>query len=156
VHLDFSRIITEFIDAHVTPAGKDHFGRVSSGWIKLRGPVKVITKAPPSFKPSPYDPLGFGVLVQMEHSTGPSYGEAYFDFEPQFPCHALFLDPSNALLLVVSKGKPDEYVRIGIAKFLRTEHQRNTEPIWPDDGSGLRMVPYGPMMKNDLSEVTIV
>jgi hypothetical protein len=85
----------------------------------------------------------------MEHSTGPSDGEAYFDLEPQLPCHAMFLDPLNALLLEVSKGKPDEYVRIGIAKFLRTEHQRKTEPMLRDGRSGFQMVPYGPMMKDE-------
>jgi hypothetical protein len=156
VHLDFSRIVAEFIDAHIMPVGKDPFGRVSSGWIKLRGPVKVIAKTPPSFRPSPLDPLGFGVLVQMEYSTGPLYGEAYFDLKPQLPCHALFLDSSNALLLEASEGKLDEYTRIGIAKFLRTEHQRETEHMLGKDRSGFQKVPYGPITKDKVSEITIV
>ena len=36
VPLDFGRIRTEFISCHIRPAGMDAFGKVASGWIKLR------------------------------------------------------------------------------------------------------------------------
>lgn len=42
IPLDFERILTTFIDCHVTPAGSDPFGKVSGAWVKL----KVSQKAP--------------------------------------------------------------------------------------------------------------
>jgi hypothetical protein len=33
--LDFDHLVSEFINGTVTPAGKDKFGRVSGGWIKM-------------------------------------------------------------------------------------------------------------------------
>jgi hypothetical protein len=81
----------------------------------------------PSFRPSKLDPLGFGVLVQftLSHAvsadgtvySGVSYGEAVFDVEPRFPCFALFLDSSNALLLQnTDNGSRDVFKRVGLAK----------------------------------------
>ena len=155
VHLDFRRILTEFIDCHVTPAGLDPFGRVTDGWIKLKGPLKEVSRAPASFKPPIEDPLGFGVLVQLQHETGIAYGEAFFDLDARFPCSALFLDPSNALLLTPSTMRQGHYVRIGIAKFLRTVNQRQTRPILNPDMT-LGNVPYGPIESVDTKvEVTI-
>lgn len=93
----------------------------------------------------------------MEHSTGPSYGEAYFDLAPQLPCHVLFLDPSNASLLSVSKDNPDQYVRIGIAKSIRIDRQKYDEPMLRRDRPGFQSVPYGSITKADkVSEITII
>jgi len=76
-------------------------------------------------------------------------GEAYFDFEPYFPCFGLFLDPQNALILKKTENAEDEYTRIGIAKFLRTQSQREAEPFFQLEPFRLRYVPWGPMTEND-------
>jgi hypothetical protein len=77
-------------------------------------------------------------------------GGAYFDFHPQFPCFALFLDPSNSLILSPTGKAEDEYTRIGIAKFLRTQNQRTTEPFIIQ-GENMRVgnVPWGPITDKD-------
>src|SRR3569833_898679 len=143
VPLDFGRIQTEFVDARGVPLGRDPFGRASGGWMKLRGPLMSVRQAPPGYKPSPLDPLGFGVPYQMHTASGVSEGEAFFDLEPRTECLALFLDPSNALLLVPSDGAPGAHARVGIAKFLRTPHQRATLPqCSPEDNN--RREPNGP------------
>jgi hypothetical protein len=36
IPLDFDRVRADLIQANITPAGKDPFGRVTAGWIKLR------------------------------------------------------------------------------------------------------------------------
>lgn len=119
--------------------------------------MKQILQADPDFQPSPCDPLGFGVISQLHLPHGISYGEAFFDLEPQYPCSALFLDPANALLLIPSDKNPSAFVRVGIAKFLRTEHQRKTLPLLSFDPIRHNRVPYGPMASEDgQSEVTIV
>jgi hypothetical protein len=135
-------------------------------------------------------PLGFGILASIHLPHGVSYGNAFFDTEPHFPCFALFLDSSNSLILkqkvtITEVAKPQsrwfrfskkfrmlkgkglkgkevarnempapmqEFVRIGIANFLRTEEQRKmTRGIhtWPG-------LPYGPITaQNERTVVTI-
>lgn len=57
-----------------------------------------------------------------------SSGIIFFDFEQEGPFHALFLDKMNALVLKAFKqGGSSGYKRVGVAKFLRTEKQRNVE-----------------------------
>jgi len=43
VPLDFRRIRTEFVSCHVRPAGKDAFGKVARGWIKLRASLLLVS-----------------------------------------------------------------------------------------------------------------
>jgi hypothetical protein len=118
--------------------------------------LKQISQADPSFRPDPQDPLGFGIISQLRLSHGISYGEAFFDLQPQYPCSALFLDPANALLLIPSDTNSSAFVRIGTAKFLRTDHQRRTMPLASFNPTRYNRVPYGPMTSEDgQSEVTI-
>jgi hypothetical protein len=131
--------------------------------------------APPNTKIDKKDPIGFGTLVQFQldagitqngkHHDGISYGEAFFDIAPSFPCFALFLDASNALLLQKQQW---DYKRVGLGKFLRTNKQRQLEPLLSrpepgldngDRGTGLRNenVPYGPIgHKHPCTTVTII
>jgi hypothetical protein len=105
------------------------------------------------------DPLGFGALVQFQYDEGLmvegkffdgiSYGEAFFDVLPTFPCFALFLDPQNALLLSKRTGPNGVYKRVGLGKFLRSNSQRYKEPL-ADTKPKLKFneVPYGPMTRD--------
>ncbi|KAK4233393.1 heterokaryon incompatibility protein-domain-containing protein [Achaetomium macrosporum] len=156
VPLDFARLVAEFLDAHVEPAGLDPFGKVSAGWIKLWAPLVEVFPCEPSFQPSKHDPISFGVLVQftLAHIVSPdgtefpdiSYGEAFFDVGQRFPCFVLFLDSSNALLLerVDDCSRPNTFKRVGLARFLRTGAQRRMEPL-TFNGHRPWGVPYGPM-----------
>jgi hypothetical protein len=59
--------------------------------------------------------------------------------------------------LIPSDTNSSAFVRIGIAKFLRTDLQRMTLPIATFDPPRFNHVPYGPMSSEDgQSEVTIV
>jgi hypothetical protein len=93
------------------------------------------------------DPLGFGVLVKISVGGDTSHGTAHFDLaadEPHFPCSALFLDSSNALILRRKAEQREVYTRIGCGKFLRTESQRRASPLFTTVTSE-RTVPYGPI-----------
>jgi hypothetical protein len=72
-------------------------------------------------------------------------GRVHFDIQPQFPCFALFLDSSNSLVLKPTGNAEDEYVRIGIAKFLRTRKQQEIKPLDIKKTSGPQRVPWGPI-----------
>lgn len=118
--------------------------------------MKEILQADASFQPDPQDPLGFGVLSQLHLPHGISYGEAFFDLEPHFPCSALFLDTSNALLLAPSQASSPVFVRIGIAKFLRTDSQRKAMPLASTGPFPVNEVPYGPITVGGETEVVII
>lgn len=107
--------------------------------------------------------LGLGVLSEIciGDTGGVSLGDVFFDTQPCFPCHALFLDSSNALVLEATEDGTGEFRRIGIAKFLRTAEQRANEPLLnkgmietsPDSllaaiKSGMPMPPWGPITEN--------
>jgi hypothetical protein len=105
------------------------------------------------------EPLGFGVLTELHLSHGVSLGETFFDVRPHFPCFALFLDSSNALVLQRAGMTQNEYGRIGIAKFLRTHEQRAKNPL-PSRELGVSVyndaeesivstVPWGPISESD-------
>lgn len=131
--------------------------------------------SPPDTKIDKKDPIGFGTLAQFrldtgitqngKHYDGISYGEVFFDIAPSFPCFAVFLDASNALLLQKSQT---DYKRVGFGKFLRTNKQRRLEPLIrqpepgldnDDRGAGLRneSISYGPIgRKHPCTTVTII
>lgn len=102
--------------------------------------------ARPQFVPSPYDPLGFGRLVEILVDNDVSHGEAFFDIdnESELPCLALFLDSSQALLLQRLRPQSQNFVRIGVAKFLRTHSQRAALPMNAENIIE-RIIPYGPI-----------
>lgn len=63
--------------------------------------------------------------IQLIYSGSVSRGFAIFDRGPVLPCFALFLDSESSLLLKRSEYDFDEFQRIGIAKFSRTESQQD-------------------------------
>jgi hypothetical protein len=74
----------------------------------------------------------YGIPVQVSVAAGVAPGIAYFDTISEFPekfrCFALFLDWGNALVLAhlkKSNNSEDEYHRIGIARFIWTQSQRD-------------------------------
>jgi hypothetical protein len=106
------------------------------------------------FRAGPYiidrsEPLGFGNLVELHLNHGLSLGEAYFDFEAWFPCFGLFLDSQNALILKKTDDAGNKYTRIGIAKFLRSQSQREAAPFLNIEPLQLNYVPWGPVTEND-------
>ncbi|KAJ5087746.1 HET-domain-containing protein [Penicillium angulare] len=164
VHLDYGNLVADILRCHVDECSP--FGKVSGGWIKIWGPVFEISACPAGTKTDPKDPLGFGLLVQFQLDAGItqdeklhdgiSYGEAFFDVAPSFPTYALFLDPSNALLLQRSE---QNYKRVGLAKFLRTAKQRLLEPLIDPLDIAFRRehIPYGPISCTDACmTVTII
>ena len=94
--------------------------------------------------------------MQTSLPHGTSYGEAFFDLSPQLPCTALFLDPSNALLLMPSSGNDGTYLRIGVAKFLRTEKQRGRVPMVSVPPRRFNRVPFGPISAEDETAVVTI
>lgn len=145
----------------------------------MQAPLIEIKRSPPNFNPDPTDPIGFGVIAKLDLSHGESVGEAYFDVEPVFPCFALFVDSSNALILQpreaairqsprprVPSGRDAQpqgadqdlegaYVRIGIAKFLRTQSQREQESLLSLEAEFTRQ-PFGPIRPGDEKAVVTV
>ena len=129
-----------------------------------------MNKAAANTTPCSSDALGLGVLSEIHLSDGVSLGDAFFDAQPCFPCHALFLDSSNALVLKETTRGAGEFTRVGIAKFLRTERQRGDNPLPKTETikadiltmvtlleSGVPMAPWGPLTKDAVrTTVTIV
>lgn len=125
----------------------------------IKAPLVEIIRVDPSYQPDKTEPLGFGVLVQFQYDDGLtvegkffdgiSYGEAFFDVHPAFPCFALFLDPQNALLLNKRTESNDVYKRVGLGKFLRSSSQQYTEPLAEFKPKlKINSVPYGPMTRD--------
>jgi hypothetical protein len=120
-----------------------------------------MNKAAATTTPGSFDAVGLGVLSEIRLGDGVSLGDAFFDSQPCFPCHALFLDSSNALVLKETGKAVGEFTRVGVAKFLRTARQRADNPL-PENGtfaaditlvprlsqSGLPMPPLGPITEN--------
>ncbi|KIM99406.1 hypothetical protein OIDMADRAFT_56541 [Oidiodendron maius Zn] len=157
--LDFDRMLATIVDRSITLATKNTYGRVTDGWLKLKGPLHSVRRAPPDYRPRKEEPLGFGVFMTVQTVGGMAFGEAYFDIESekQDQCMALFLDTSNALLLTPVDGRPGTFTRLGTAKFLRTSEQRRKEPLYDSRTNTANKVPYGPATSgNSMSEVIIV
>ena len=127
--------------------------------MNLKGPLFPIHEASPSHSYDKSEPLGFGLLTEVHLDHGVSMGETFFDVQPYFPCYALFLDSSNALVLKQTGNPQGEYTRIGIAKFLRTQKQRLENPmpsvasvssLYIDGGESVfSKVPWGPITDSD-------
>jgi hypothetical protein len=125
-----------------------------------QAPLMEIFKADPSTKVDSSEPLGLGTRVELRFQHGVSLGEVFYDLRPQFPCFALFLDSQNALVLSrrprSKDGSDNGYMRVGIARFLRTMEQRDKDPFWGKDGKLPAGVPWGPATEHDArSFVTI-
>ncbi|KAJ1563135.1 hypothetical protein HK405_013961, partial [Cladochytrium tenue] len=149
IPLDYSRLVASLVSASTAP----------SGILIMRGPLLTLRKAPANYKPDPTLPLGFGIFMTAQTAGGLSYGEIFFDItsEARDECLGLFLDPSNCILLTPAPG--GKYKRIGIGKFLRTEEQMKSNPMYdPDRKPALIFTPYGPVTQSDVvtSPITII
>jgi hypothetical protein len=88
---------------------------------------------------------------------GVSTGFALFDVEAYFPSFALFLDSSHSLILKPTGKAENEYGRIGIANFLRTDRQQATKPYITLEPLKPENVSFGPITNQDARTfVTIV
>jgi predicted ferric reductase len=82
-------------------------------------------------RPQITPPIPYGIPVEVSVSAGIAPGVAYLDTRSEFPRFhplALFLDWSNALVLARLKTKnngEDVYHRIGIARFIWTQSQKD-------------------------------
>jgi hypothetical protein len=90
-------------------------------------------------------PLYHGTPVEIQFEHGVAKGAAFFDYQPHFPCFALFLDPTYSLVLKARDMAEKLYERIGIAKFIRSTGQRRTMP----EAYGTLDNPMGPVSDQD-------
>jgi hypothetical protein len=124
----------------------------------LKAPLVEIYKGDSKrYYPREFGPLGDGVLVELHIDHTVSIGEVYFDIQPHFPCFALFLDSSNSLVLKPTGRGGDEYIRVGIAKFLRPDIQLPTDLLGWMKIHKAENVRWGPITNTDMRVfVTIV
>jgi len=153
--LDLSRVVAEVLDCHIEFAGKNPFGAVSSGVLRmkvntsypreilcvreslvplltryLQAPIfEIKTKASKELPEAAQYGSTRGLPVEIYLDHGTSTGIACFDIEAYFPCFAMFLDCSNSLILRKKDVDVNTYQRIGTADFLRTEKQRSEAPV---------------------------
>ena len=171
IPLDLRHAVVDLIHCHTVPAGVDHYGELTGGYIKLlvsttrviepentdraQAPLFLVHKStsPPNDDStkrstfldeeiSPYSFLGAYVPVELHLDHGVSEGKAFFDIKPQFPCSALFLDPQHALLLKAREFQ-GEFTRIGIAYFWGAGIQREDQSFIELDVNKKMNVPYG-------------
>lgn len=100
--------LTEILERRVELAGSDTFGRVKSGYIKIKAPL-IETH-------SNLDITRNKAKFCYESHNSKTQGTAFFGFDPQFPCNALFLSPESALLL---RSGTDEgtHIWIGVVNW---------------------------------------
>lgn len=102
----------EVVDTDSVPCGLDPFGQVSSGFLKLHGMIRQITR----------------LVIDRYHSAGDAFsgednlGRVYVDQkkrweeleEVQYPCSLFLIKNGIGLLLVPSKNSSTTYRRIGV------------------------------------------
>jgi hypothetical protein len=120
-----------------------------------KAPVVEVLPNDPEDKLQPTDEhLVLGQLVQLNLSHGVSKGEVYFDFDPVFPCFAIFLDSQYCLLATSTNDK--DYERVGMGRFMRTAHQRKTEPMFNWEPLKYNNVPWGPIGKDVEKKLVVI
>lgn len=107
-------LLTEILECRVELAGSDTFGRVKSGYIKIKAPLIEIRSNLDITRNKAKFPYSASVCYESHNSK--TQGTAFFDFDPQFPCYTLFLSPERALLL---RRGTDEgtHIRIGVVNW---------------------------------------
>ncbi|KAL7626469.1 hypothetical protein AAE478_003241 [Parahypoxylon ruwenzoriense] len=106
IPLSYSQLVSTIINCKTTLAGKDPYGRVSGGKLDIEGPIYEVKPHKPKRR---WDRHGIPVEVNLEDDRGISVGAMHPDVadEPiSYPCYALFLDPSKALILQTKKSEP--------------------------------------------------
>ncbi|KAF8846453.1 HET-domain-containing protein [Acephala macrosclerotiorum] len=113
------------LDIHVSPAGKDKFGRVQLGWMTIEGPPYLLR--PLEWSQERYKRVfKYTVLVELRNGTGiERFGEGHakFDDKSYFPSFALRLDNEHAIIL---KGNGlRTFTRIGTVSSIRMSSVAN-------------------------------
>jgi hypothetical protein len=75
------------------------------------------------------------ISTQLVFKDNVFKGESHFDIEPEFPCFALFIGQTAALLIKPASRRQIEFVRIDIARF------SGVSQVWDSEGdpsSGLQ------------------
>ncbi|KAK4984009.1 hypothetical protein LTR50_006880 [Elasticomyces elasticus] len=119
--------LASLVDASVKPLGKDPFGRLASGHITLKAPLYDLSPRPLTGRTAVSYPLHAGVCATWSGGEKSFFGMSkaedkvtkegmvLFDDKPFFPCKALFLTATNAIVLKdVGAGR---YNRVGSADF---------------------------------------
>jgi hypothetical protein len=82
----------------------------------LKGPLYTLSLRAPGDREAITNPISTPVYSRGSETI--RKGSANFDLEPEFPCVALFLDGTHALIL---KEKPGgAYTRVGFAMFYQS------------------------------------
>ncbi|KAH7074279.1 heterokaryon incompatibility protein-domain-containing protein [Paraphoma chrysanthemicola] len=134
--------LASLIDVSVKALGKDPFGRLASGRLVLKAPLYDLTPQELTGRTAISFPLHAGVLATWSWKRRSFFGMsksvskvtkdgmALFDDTPSFPCKALFLTASNALVLKdLGNGK---YNRIGSARFHNAEALDADKDLMPN------------------------
>ncbi|KAI8966273.1 HET-domain-containing protein [Daldinia sp. FL1419] len=106
VPLSFGNIVATIINCSTVPAGKDPYGRVSGGKLDIEGPIYEVKPHVPKKR---WDRHGIPVEIDLEDDRGISAGSLHLDVAEEsisYPCYALFLDPSKALILRTKELEP--------------------------------------------------
>lgn len=106
IPLSYSKLVSSIIRCTTIPAGKDPYGRVSGGKLDIEGPIYQVKPHTPKKR---WDRHGIPVEIDLEDDRGISIGALHLDVpdEPiSYPCYALFLDPSKALILRTKELEP--------------------------------------------------
>ncbi|KAF2473392.1 HET-domain-containing protein [Lindgomyces ingoldianus] len=116
--------ISTILDCQVELKGKNPYGEVKSGWIKIRAPIEPLS--PSQEKEVDWETVPHERALRMKTRAGKPYG-TYCMFDTlddetaaQMPLCALILtrgdkeNPSyQALIITPTEGKPDQYRRVG-------------------------------------------
>ncbi|KAH7216222.1 heterokaryon incompatibility protein-domain-containing protein [Fusarium oxysporum] len=106
-------VCSYFCDSFLEYYNESQFGKILSGWLKIKAPLVEVRRSSSlskSFPETAVDIVLNGRIYQ---------GHAYFDFEPELPCLAAMICKSNCLLLEKLQSEPDNFRRIGLAQLDR-------------------------------------
>ncbi|KAI1413044.1 HET-domain-containing protein [Hypoxylon sp. FL1857] len=106
IPLSYSKLVSKIVSCSTIPAGKDPYGRVSGGKLDIQGPIFEVR---PHLPKKRWDRHGIPVEIDLEDDRGISTGALHLDVPDEsisYPCYALFLDPSKALILRTKDLEP--------------------------------------------------
>ncbi|RKL41456.1 hypothetical protein BFJ72_g5348 [Fusarium proliferatum] len=125
-------VCSHFCDSFLEYHSGSHFGKILSGWLKIKVGLFAETKLDTTSSLTAHK----APLVEVRRSTSLSKsfpetavdimlngriyeGHAYFDFEPELPCLAAMICKSNCLLLEKLPSEPNSFRRVGLAQLDR-------------------------------------
>jgi hypothetical protein len=125
-------VCSQFCDSFLEYHSGSHFGKILSGWLKIKVGLFAESKLDIISSLTAYK----APLVEVRRSTSLSksfpetavdivlngqvyQGHAYFDFEPKLPCLAAMICKSNCLLLEELPSEVNSFRRVGLAQLDR-------------------------------------